>query len=274
MISTIMNPIEYLKQNGLDPDNFRTVPLQVGVNVRDEYYNPKPVERAKVALPGVKAVAAYMKSRGHENVSCRGIEPILPFLIADSFMLLDEEYLKGYAFTDEEGHFHARLMEHYWEFNHSLYKCLDDETKSELADIVDEFSDYISHDLDVFRYAIVGPIMHADKGFRETYSVLAAARMLIHQACRFYESIYRTKGNKPHRNKNLYWMEHHVNRLVEEFVKREKLDKVVNENEYESIRLAARCVNKRIIRFVKEYGQKKEGVATGVSRAVPGDEEP
>ena len=248
----MMNPIEFLQKKGFNPEDFRTVPLQVGVNVRDEYYNPKPVERAKVALPGVKAVAAYMQSRGFENVSCRGIEPILPFLIADSFMLLDDD-LKGYAFTEEEKHFHDRLMEHYWEFNHSLYKCLDDETKSELADIVDEFSDYISHDLDVFRYAIVGPIMHADKGFRETYSVLAAARMLIHQACRFYENIYRTKGDRPHRNKNLYWMEHHVNRLVEEYVKREKFDKVVNENEYENIRLAARCVNRRIIRFVKEY---------------------
>ena len=247
-----MNPIEFLQKKGFNPEDFRTVPLQVGVNVRDEYYNPKPVERAKVALPGVKAVAAYMQSRGFENVSCRGIEPILPFLIADSFMLLDDD-LKGYAFTEEEKHFHDRLMEHYWEFNHSLYKCLDDETKSELADIVDEFSDYISHDLDVFRYAIVGPIMHADKGFRETYSVLAAARMLIHQACRFYENIYRTKGDRPHRNKNLYWMEHHVNRLVEEYVKREKFDKVINENEYENIRLAARCVNRRIIRFVKEY---------------------
>ena len=235
-----MNPIEFLQKKGLNPEDFRTAPLQVGVNVRDEYYNPKPVERAKVALPGVKAVAAYMQSRGFENVSCRGIEPILPFLIADSFMLLDDD-LKGYAFTEEEKHFHDRLMEHYWEFNHSLYKCLDDETKSELADIVDEFSDYISHDLDVFRYAIVGPIMHADKGFRETYSVLAAARMLIHQACRFYENIYRTKGDRPHRNKNLYWMEHHVNRLVEEYVKREKFDKVINENEYENIRLAAIC---------------------------------
>ena len=258
-----MNPIEFLQKKGLNPEDFRTAPLQVGVNVRDEYYNPKPVERAKVALPGVKAVAAYMKSRGLENVSCRGIEPILPFLIADSFMLLDDD-LKGYAFTEEEKHYHDRLMEHYWEFNHSLYKCLDDETKSELADIVEEFSDYISHDLDVFRYAIVGPIMHVDKDFRETYSVLATARMLIHQACRFYEDIYRTKGDRPHRNKNLYWMEHHVNRLVEEYVKREKFDKVVNENEYENIRLAARCVNRRIIRFVKEYGQKKEGTTTGV----------
>ena len=40
---------------------------------------------------------------------------------------------------------------------------------------------------------------------------------------------------------------------------------MVNENEYENIRLAARCVNRRIIRFVNEYGQKEKGVATGVS---------
>lgn len=173
--------------------------------------------------------------------------------------------MKGYDFTDEEKHFHNRLMEHYWAFNHSLYKGFDDETKSELADIVEEFSDFISHDLDVFRYAIVGPIMHADKGFRETYSVLATARLLVHQACRFYESIYRVPGKGAHRNANLYWMERHVNKLVDEFVKRVKLDKVVNENEYESISLAARCVNRRIVRFVKEYGQKKEGTTTGVS---------
>ena len=58
-----MNPIEFLKRNGLNPDNYRTVPLQVGVACRDEYYNPKPVERAKVALPGVKAVAARCVNR-------------------------------------------------------------------------------------------------------------------------------------------------------------------------------------------------------------------
>ena len=197
-----------------------------------------------------------MKSRRLENVSCRGIEPILPFLIADSFMLLDEEHLKGYDFTDEEKHFHNRLMEHYWAFNHSLYKSLDDETKGELADIVDEFSEYIAHDLTVFRYAIVTPIMQLDKVFRETYGVLSAARLLVHQTCRFYESIYRRTDGKPHRNANLYWMESHVNKLLDEFAKRVKLDKVVNENEYESIRLAARCVNRRIIRFVKEYDQK------------------
>lgn len=252
----MMDPIEFMRKNGCNPDDYRTVPLQVGVACRDEYYNPKPVERAKVAPPSIKAVAAYMKSRGFENVSCVGIEPILPFLIADSFMLLDEEHLKGYDFTDEEKHFHNRLMEHYWAFNHSLYKSLDDETKGELADIVDEFSEYIAHDLTVFRYAIVAPIMQLDKGFRETYGVLAAARLLVHQTCRFYESIYRVPGKGAHRNANLYWMERHVNKLVDEFVKRVKLDKVVNENEYESISLAARCVNWRIVRFVKEYDKR------------------
>jgi hypothetical protein len=95
--------------------------------------------------------------------------------------------------------------------------------------------------------------MNLDNNFREIYGVLAAARLLVHQTCRFYENIYRKPNNKPYRNRNLYWMEHHVNKLLDEYVKRVKLDKVVNENEYESIRLAARCVNKRIIRFVKEY---------------------
>lgn len=253
----MMNPIIFLQRHGLNPEEFRTAPLKVDVNVRDGYYSPKPVEKPKVAMPGVKAVAEYMKSRGYENVSCVGIEPILPFLIADSFMLLDEEHLKGYEFTDEEKHFHNRLMEHYWAFNHQLYKSLDDETKGELADIVDEFSEYISHDLDVFRYAIVTPIMQIDKEFRETYGVLAAARLLVHQTCRFYESIYRVPGKGAHRNANLYWMERHVNKLVDEFVKRVKLDKVVNENEYESISLAARCVNRRIVRFVKEYDRQQ-----------------
>lgn len=254
-----MNPIEFLQRHGLNPEEFRAVPLQVGVSCRDGYYNPKPEERPKVSPPGIKAVAAYMKSRRLENVSCRGIEPILPFLIADSFMLLNEEHLKGYDFTDEEKHFHNRLMEHYWAFNHSLYKSLDDETKGELADIVDEFSEYIAHDLTVFRYAIMGPLMHVDKEFRETYSMLAAARVLIYQTCRFYESIYRVPGKGAHRNANLYWMERHVNKLVDEFVKRVKLDKVVNENEYESIRLASRCVNRRIVRFVKEYDRQSNG---------------
>lgn len=68
-----MNPIEFLRKNGCNPDDYRTVPLQVDVACRDEYYNPKPVERVKVAMPGVKAVAAYMQSRGFENVSCRGM---------------------------------------------------------------------------------------------------------------------------------------------------------------------------------------------------------
>jgi hypothetical protein len=254
-----MNPIEFLQRHGLNPEEFRAVPLQVGVSCRDGYYNPKPEERPKAAPPGIKAVAAYMKSRRLENVSCVGIEPILPFLIADSFMLLNEEHLKGYDFTDEEKHFHNRLMEHYWAFNHSLYKSLDDETKGELADIVDEFSEYIAHDLTVFRYAIMGPLMHVDKEFRETYSVLAAARVLIYQTCRFYEGIYRVPGKGAHRNANLYWMERHVNKLVDEFVKRVTLDKVVNENEYESIRLATRCVNRRIVRFVKEYDRQSNG---------------
>ena len=254
-----MNPIDFLKQNGLDPEKFRTAPLKVDVNVRDGYYSPKlpkPVERPKVAMPGVKAVAEYMRSKGYENVNCVGIEPILPFLIVDSFMLLDEEYLKGYEFTEEESHFHERLMEHYWAFNHQVYDGMSAEAKSEIADIVDEFSDYISHDLDVFRYAVVAPLMHVDKGFRETYSALAAARVLVFQCCRFYEGIYRTKGDRPHRNEHLYWMEHHVNKLISEFVKRVRLDKAVNENEHESIRLAVKCVNRRIVRFVNDFNEK------------------
>ena len=97
-----------------------------------------------------------------------------------------------------------------------------------------------------------------DKEFRETYSVLAAARLLVHQTCGFYESIYRVPGKGAHRNANLYYMKRHVNKLVDEFVKRVKLDKVVNENEHESIKLAVRCVNRRIIRFVNDYIKKTE----------------
>lgn len=61
-----MNPIEFLQKNGLDPEDFRTVPLQVGVNVRDGYYNPKPVERAMGRRFGYILIREV----------CRGVRPL------------------------------------------------------------------------------------------------------------------------------------------------------------------------------------------------------
>lgn len=245
-----MNPIEFLKQNGLNPDNFRTP-----VPPRTTLANPltlnhhttgnvprtaKPVAKRvpnKRDTTNLSPVDTLLESRGWTKVRSSGIAPLLPYLMADQMMLVDDEYLKHIDFRLKEREHYTRLMNHYWAFSRSMYR---DITKRQGSDIPP-----LHHQ---------SCLMDFETNYRTTCAALCLSKLLICQANRAWKAMYRLRNGKPTIDHNLQGMEKRITELMDEYVQREAHShEEVNLSSYTTVRRNEENVVKKILLFLKEY---------------------
>lgn len=263
-----MNPIEFLKTNGLNPDNFRT-PVPPRTTLANHYalYRHTPDESRQSTRTPAKRISrlrdttnlslvdTLLENRGWTKVRSSGIAPILPYLMADQMMLVDDEYLKHADFRQKEREHYTRMMEHYWAFSRSMYRDLTKEQGSLVTDLMDEFGEYIHNELEIFRLSIIGCIMEYEDSYRTTCGALCLAKLLICQANKAWKAMYRKRNGEPTIEHNLQGMEKHITELLNHYFKREArlYEEEANLSSYTVVRRNEENVVKKILKFLKEY---------------------
>lgn len=122
-----MNPIEFLMQNGYNPDNFRT-PTPQGSAPRDcqtKYYHSVPQVRRRTPVYSLTPIRrqSVVKLRNNiinqwfatGNKDITGI--FVPYLMLDVFQIVSSEHLSKVDFRGKERKHYTCLMNAYHRFN-------------------------------------------------------------------------------------------------------------------------------------------------------------
>lgn len=260
-----MNPIEYLKQNGYNPDNFRADP-PLGTPYRDsavEYRNPSRENRrgkktAKRAVPRRRSILDVRNDVINEwfatgNKDITGI--FVPYLMLDVFQIVSSEHLSKVDFRKEERKHYTCLMNTYHRFNTLFFSELTEEQQDVVIQMFDDFGEYIHNKLEIFRLNIIGCIMQLPDGFRKTCGDLCVSKLMISQAVRAWKGMYRRQFRSDDSSFLLLQkMEHHITELMNEYFKRETgLREDINLSTVDTVRQAEENVIKEILKFLKEY---------------------
>ncbi len=260
-----MNPIEFLKQNGLNPDNFRT-PSPSGSAPRDcqaQYYHSLPQVRRGTPVYRLtpKRRQSVVKVRNNiidewfatGNKDITGI--FVPYLMLDVFQILSSERLSKVDFRKEERKHYTCLMNAYHRFNTLFFSQLTEDRQDVVIQMFDDFGEYIHNKLEIFRFNIIGCIMQLPDSFRTTCGDLCVSKLMISQAVRAWKGMYRRQfRNDDSSFLLLQKMEHHISELMNEYFKRETgLREDVNLSTVDTVRQAEENVIKEILKFLKEY---------------------
>lgn len=267
-----MNPIEYLKQNGYDPDNFRTgvscgstprtseivYPHSTG-KVRDRQRVSKRRTAGRCDTPDIPGglLDMFLIAKGWTSNGKTNYGPLIPYLLADLVMLTYEDYLKSLKGAEK---FHCnKMMKAYRMFIKDFFRCFTGEYVDKAVDLMSEFEEYMHNDLEIFRFCVQGPLMEYPEEFRSTLSAICVCRLLCSQADLCYSSMYYDQwGNQLH-NHDLGAMEHHSRMMFIEFTKRDAGANVCNIDlsDFPNIKTSMERVNDKILKFIKEYDRQQ-----------------
>lgn len=261
-----MNPIEYLKQNGYNPDNFRADP-PLGTPYRDsavEYRNPSRETRrgekiTKRAVPRRRSILDVRNDVINEwfatgNKDITGI--FVPYLLLDVFQIVDYEYLQKVDFIHKERKYYTSLMSTYSTFNKLFFSRLCADKKDKIVDMMDAFGDYIHNHIEIFRLNIMSTIMSLPEDFRLICGALCVCKFMISQARVAWEAIYKDqKLRHDIDTHHIRSMEYHITRLMEEYFSRcsHDLPEDIWFSDSSDVRHAEKNTVKQILKFLKEY---------------------
>lgn len=219
-----MNPLSFLQQHGLSPDNFRdSVPLRApGTDAATARYraltpiatgdkmSPQPAGRgySRYSAPAPDTLLGkFLLAKGWRGSSKTAYGPLVPYLLADLVMLTYEEYLKHHLTHAPKKHARA-MMESYHRFIHDFFNCFGEADKDAVIDLMDTFGGYLHNDLEVFRLSIQAPLMEYPSEFRTRLSAICVCRLLSAHANECYSAMYSTtQSNDPSRH-HIHSMEH------------------------------------------------------------------
>lgn len=163
-------------------------------------------------------VDKFLEYKGFERERGNCNAPIMPNILADSLYLCWDEFLKGKLKQECKKHAN-RMIQCYHRFNREFFAGFDGNQKDILVDAMDEFSEYVSNELKLFRIAVKNRLKSINREDREMLSHIAVCGFLASQANDIWGIIYRnsyilrqrsgfnivTCGEKD-RDKNLYGM--------------------------------------------------------------------
>ena len=253
-----MNPIEFMKANGLDPADYQAVPT---VAVQDK----RPVIAHK---RGTVKLVKQRRSR-HQigdvrkrvinewfetgNPDMTGI--FVPYLMLDILQLVANEHLYKVDFQQEETMYFNAMMSQYHRLNSLFFQDLTQEQTDAIIDMFDDFGEYIKNELEIFRLSIIGCIMELPDDFRAVCGSLCVAKLMASQAVRAYTGMYRKEFRAEDPSWNpLRGIEYYCSRLMEHYFARENsLQQDCNLSTVDAVRRAEANVVKKILQFLKEY---------------------
>ena len=263
-----MNPIEFLKQNGLNPDNFRTdahgaqVPLFAAkynsscLEVRErKAVHKKRVPRRRDILDVRNDVFNEWFATGNKDIT--GI--FVPYLMLDVFQIVSSENLSKVDFRGKERKHYKELKTAYHRFNTLFFSQLTEDRQDVVIQMFDDFGEYIHNKLEIFRLNIIGCIMQLPDGFRKTCGDLCVSKLMISQAVRAWKGMYRRQFRSDDSSFLLLQkMEHHITELMNEYFKREaRLQEDINLSTVDTIRQAEENVIKEILKFLNSYERQQ-----------------
>lgn len=257
-----MNPIEFLKQNGLNPADYQTAlpPTKVTLTA-PELPIPK---RRKVKCKLWKTVevshsllSTYLARRGWTTNGKTIAGPFIPYLLADLIYITHDEYLKNKLSRKAKYHANA-MMQAYDVLIHDFFNTFDKEQVTEAVDMMDNFGEFIHNELEIFRLNVTQPLMDHPLEFRQPFSAICVCRLLATHADRTWELLFSGAYGERDINQHLRSIEHHSAEMFYWFCKENQRANAMNINLIgcPNVEQSMKRVSDKILEFIHNYDEQ------------------
>lgn len=120
--------------------------------------------------------------------------PLLPYLILDAMFQLYEKYIKPIPCKREMKKYKQDWIKAYSDYNRSFFAAFDIEQTCYITDKMDEFWEFIEHDLFIVQMSIHKECMYLDAHDRDIVSAIVLCGVLAQSAECVYEDTYTNGG--------------------------------------------------------------------------------
>lgn len=201
-------------------------------------------------------IDSFLKYKGYTSNKKSGNLPLLPFIMADALYIAHDTYLKGRL--KQEAKFHAnKMMECYHRLNHDFFKAFSKEEQDELVEKMDSFDEYLHNDFEVFRMAVMKPIMHYPIETREVVAALCIIKMLACHAEYVYSVIYRDGLGRYVPDQNIQGLKHHACEMFRQYSAKHGSDNI-NLNDVPIVEQCCTNISKRILEFIDNWKDEEK----------------
>ena len=196
----------------------------------------------------------FLKARGYKSGNdAAHIAPFLPYFLADTLYLTFEEHIKGHL-KQKEKQMGNLMMKNYHNFIHDFFHCFPREQQGQLVDMMDQFHEYISHDIDIFLVSVEQVVMQMPLHHRKIFSAICLIRVLSANVKYSWECIYRRSPSEPIPNNDKDGIAHYGNRLFLEYSRYtprylEKTDLAM----FPGVKAAEKALVNRVLNFIESY---------------------
>lgn len=201
-------------------------------------------------------IDSFLKYKGYTSNKKSDNLPLLPFIMADALYLAHERYIKGRL--NFKPKFHAnRMMKCYHRLNHDFFRAFSQEEQDELVEKMDSFDDYLHNDFEVFRMAVMKPIMHYPIEKREVVAGLCIIKLLACQIHYIYSVIYRDSLGRVVPDWGIQGIKHHACEMFRLYSAMHGSDNI-DLNDVPMVEQSVNNISKRILEFIDNWQNEEK----------------
>lgn len=262
-----MNPIDFVKMHGRNPEEFRAQGVQ-DLNARPRPTMPRrrneaPAKRRKCRRD-ISEVRRELYTEWFEYREQGMAGLFVAHLMLDVLQIIAGEYLSKAELRHKERHHYTLMMDDYHNFMNLFFQDVDKARHGEVVDMMDAFGEFIHNDLEIFRFNVAGCDMALKEEFRDIGGALCCCKLMACQAMMAWKSMLRGQDLRfDSQTIALAGVEHHCSELAAEFCKREvSLKNEVAPSVVDRVKRAEECVVNRIVEFVNTYRNNETDINT------------
>lgn len=168
-------------------------------------------------------IDSFIKHKGWSGNHRGGNFPLAPYILADALSIAHDTYLKGKLKQEAKKHANA-MMKCYDHLNKDFFRAFTFEESLLITEKMNMFDTYLHNDFEIFRMAVMKPLMDYPQETREIISGLCLCKLLAIQIDYLYGLMYRDQHGRPLVDKNIQGLKYHAFEMFRAFKAARKAD--------------------------------------------------
>ena len=194
---------------------------------------------------------SYLKFHGIRLISkkktARDGMVFAPMFLMDAMNMIYDKYIASAPVKHESKRFRALWHEAYCHYIKNEFRAFNDDEKCEICDLMDEFSDHINNEVEIFRTTVMSKFLQYEADVRLIISGTLACNVLAQSAQIICKAQYHAEN--PNIASVESWSLKFLNAYADKHIDRSATQ--TNLNLYKDVDLACKRICNAIIDFAK-----------------------
>ena len=199
-------------------------------------------------------IDSFLKYKGWQGNHKDGNFPLSPWILADALAIVHDTYLKGRLKFEAKKHANA-MMKCYDHLNKDFFRAFSFEESLLITERMDKFDDYLHNDFEIFRMAVMKPLMNYPQETREIIAALCLCKFLALQIDFLYNLMYHDQWGRPLVDRNIQGIKHHACDMFSAFKTTRKAD-FINLDDIPPVQQSLINIVKRVQEFIDDWKEE------------------